>query len=276
MKMSVPWDLLGEYLKVIVGKKKTIKNQELLTFSVGWRKFNSIPTLAIEDYHTRIRMLKYVPEHLHCIVVFWGPLCPINTGILCVKHNCSKSCGWRLLASGSSVVTQTPLRIVKKLKLIGTPFFVHRYSALIQGMFNTDLEASRFQGALVQTPSGNKGTIKQILGEPLNRSRYGSFRATFENRPLLSDIIFIRTCVSVTLPKFYDPITNLITSTKSDLQKIINEKETSCLKSCQHPFRLFTPASNFAGYKKEYIFKTGESGKGYYGEINNYDNTSLN
>ena len=38
----------------------------------------------------------------------------------------------------------------------------------------------------------------------------GSFRATFEDKPLLSDIIFLRAWVAVDLPRFFNPVTNLL------------------------------------------------------------------
>jgi ribosome biogenesis protein BMS1 len=38
----------------------------------------------------------------------------------------------------------------------------------------------------------------------------GSFRATFEDKPLLSDIVFLRAWVAVELPRFYNPVTNLL------------------------------------------------------------------
>lgn len=38
----------------------------------------------------------------------------------------------------------------------------------------------------------------------------GSFRATFEDKPLMSDIIFLRAWVQVELPRLYNPVTNAL------------------------------------------------------------------
>eukprot|EP00747_Dinoflagellata_sp_TGD_P159443 gnl/TRDRNA2_/TRDRNA2_177888_c1_seq4.p1 gnl/TRDRNA2_/TRDRNA2_177888_c1~~gnl/TRDRNA2_/TRDRNA2_177888_c1_seq4.p1 ORF type:complete len:423 (+),score=-27.95 gnl/TRDRNA2_/TRDRNA2_177888_c1_seq4:1047-2315(+) len=247
--------------------KGSIKNQDSLMFSLGWRKFNSIPTFGVEESCTRMRMIKYIPERTHCIVVFWGPICPPNTGFLCVRHGSLDSYGWRLLASGSSFATHTSLRVVKKLKLLGTPYSIYKHTALIQGMFNTDLEASKFRGALIRTPSGIRGTIKQVLGEPLNRDRKGSFRAVFEDKLKLSDIVLMRSWIIIRTPKSYDPIMNLITPTTATDSSHNTKTELSSTNTCHHSLRLFTPASNFIGQKKRSIFKIGESGRGYYEDV---------
>lgn len=44
----------------------------------------------------------------------------------------------------------------------------------------------------------------------MHGAKDGSFRATFEDKPLLSDIVFLRAWVAVDLPRFYNPVTNLL------------------------------------------------------------------
>jgi len=40
----------------------------------------------------------------------------------------------------------------------------------------------------------------------------GSYRATFEDKPLMSDVVFLRAWVAVDLPRFYNPVTNLLSA----------------------------------------------------------------
>jgi ribosome biogenesis protein BMS1 len=55
-------------------------------------------------------------------------------------------------------------------------------------MFNSSLEVAKFESAQIRTVSGVRGILKKALSEP-----EGAFRATFEDKILLSDIVFIKT-----------------------------------------------------------------------------------
>ena len=99
-------------------------------------------------------------------------------------------------------------QIVKKLKLIGTPLKIFRKTAFIQGMFSTALEASKFEGASIKSVSGIRGQIKKALRNTSVPA--GSVRATFEDKILASDTIFLKSWFAIEVPKFYMSITNLL------------------------------------------------------------------
>ena len=92
---------------------------------------------------------------------------------------------------------------MKKLKLIGEPFKVHKNTAFIKGMFNSKLEVAKFQGAQVRTVSGIRGQIKKPVKEG---APDGSYRATFEDKILKSDIVFCKTWYQVEIPRFCNPL----------------------------------------------------------------------
>jgi ribosome biogenesis protein BMS1 len=184
--------------------KKILKCNDPLVFSIGWRRFQSIPTYSTEDPNGRYRYLKYTPEHMHCFATFYGPQAPPNTGILAIQKMTGNIAGFRIAATGIVLELDASFPVVKKLKLVGTPSKIYRNTAFISGMFNSDLEVSRFEGASIKTVSGIRGQVKKAIRE----GQPGSFRATFEDKILLSDIVFCRTWMPVEMKQYYNPVTN--------------------------------------------------------------------
>ncbi|KAG8327225.1 Glycoside hydrolase 2 (Mannanase, beta-galactosidase) [Homalodisca vitripennis] len=150
-------------------------------------------------------MLKYTPEHVVCMAHFWGPITRPNTGFLAVQDVASKQTGFRIVATGSVVDCNKSTDVTKKLKLTGVPLKIYKKTAFIKGMFNSSLEVAKFEGARIKTVSGIRGIIKKAVNKP-----EGAFRATFEDKIQLSDIVFCRMWYGVDIPKLYNPVTSLL------------------------------------------------------------------
>lgn len=111
-------------------------------------------------------------------------------------------------------------------------------------MFNSALEIAKFEGAAIKTVSGVRGQIKRALAKP-----DGHFRATFEDKILLSDIVFLRAWYPIKPHRFYNPATNLIGWQSMRLTGEIRRDEnieTPQLKNSQYrkierPTRHFNP-----------------------------------
>lgn len=109
---------------------------------------------------------------------------------------------FRLAATGVVLEINHSFQIMKKLKLVGEPFKIFKNTAFIKNMFNSSLEVAKFQNAVLRTVSGIRGSIKKCIKE----GPEGSFRATFEDKILLSDIVFCRTWYKIEPSKIYNPI----------------------------------------------------------------------
>jgi len=135
--------------------------------------------------------------------VFYGPLYPLTTAFICVQKLDDKMSHFRIAANGVIVELNQNFQVMKKLKLVGEPFKIHKNTAFVKNMFNSELEVARYEGAKIQTVSGIRGQIKKAAS---NGCPEGSYRATFEDKLKKSDIVFCRTWYQVDIPKFYNPV----------------------------------------------------------------------
>ncbi|WRT64214.1 uncharacterized protein IL334_001143 [Kwoniella shivajii] len=190
---------------------RTLKTNNPIIFSLGWRRFQSLPIYHLDDHSIRNRLLKYTPEHMHCHATFYGPVSAPNTGFCAFNSLTSDAPGFRISATGVVLDIDRSTKIVKKLKLTGTPYKIFKNTAFIKDMFNSALEVAKFEGANIKTVSGIRGQIKKAQGKP-----DGAFRATFEDKILMRDIVFLRAWYSIEPKKLYNPVCSLLLADKGE------------------------------------------------------------
>lgn len=139
---------------------------------------------------------------MHCLATAYSPYLPPNTGVLAFR-NWDKISSFRVSFTGNSLESGPDFAVMKKLKLVGEPYKIFKNSAFIKEMFNSSLEVSKFQHAKIQTVSGIRGSIKKPEGDK------GNFRASFEDRILMSDLVMCKSWVKVEPRKLYNPMVDL-------------------------------------------------------------------
>eukprot|EP00998_Keelungia_sp_KM082_P005522 NODE_183_length_2395_cov_23.454145_g178_i0.p1 GENE.NODE_183_length_2395_cov_23.454145_g178_i0~~NODE_183_length_2395_cov_23.454145_g178_i0.p1 ORF type:complete len:731 (+),score=264.71 NODE_183_length_2395_cov_23.454145_g178_i0:271-2193(+) len=183
---------------------RILKSNDPVTLSLGWRRFQTLPIYAIEDQNGRHRYLKYTPEHMHCMCVFWGPVTPPNNGLVAFQDVMDDSdMKFRAIASGYSMQADDKSCVVKKLRLTGVPLKVSKNTAFIKNMFNSPVEVAMFEGAGIRTVSQIRGVIKKAIP-----GKNGIFRATFQDKILMSDIVTLRTWKAVQPGRLFNPVGN--------------------------------------------------------------------
>jgi len=184
--------------------ERILKSRDPLIISCGWRRFQTMVIYATEDRNGRYRFFKYTPSNEFCHAIFYGPIMSKGSGLLGIQSvDEPEQVGYRIAATGVVLSQDQTIEVMKKLKLIGEPTEVYRKTAFIKGMFNSELEVARFQGAAIQTVSGIRGMIKKAIREPV-----GAFRASFEDRIREKDVVFLRSWVKIPLPKFHVYLTD--------------------------------------------------------------------
>ncbi|XP_073312093.1 uncharacterized protein [Primulina huaijiensis] len=198
--------------------KKVLKTRDPIIVSIGWRRYQTIPIYAIEDSNGRHRMLKYTPEHMHCLAMFWGPLAPPRAGVVAVQNLSNNQSAFRITATATIQEFNHASKIVKKIKLVGHACKIFKKTAFIGDMFTSDLEIARFEGAAIRTVSGIRGQVKKAAKEEIANKfkKKGGFakeaiaRCTFEDKIKMGDIVFLRAWTQVDVPEFHNPLTTAL------------------------------------------------------------------
>lgn len=182
---------------------------------MGWRRFQ----IRLDGSRRSQALSEVHPEFMHCHASFYAAAAPPGSGLVIFQSLGRERAGFRIAATGNVVEVGPEFNVVKKLKLVGEACKVYSNAAFLKEMFNSELEATLYLSASIRTVSGIRGAIKKAVSERARGTadesavahRYtGAFRATFENRVLLSDIVFLRAWVPVEPQRFCTTATTML------------------------------------------------------------------
>ncbi|RVW28268.1 Ribosome biogenesis protein BMS1-like [Vitis vinifera] len=127
-------------------------------------------------------------------------------------HSFPRSCEVELVASMSLVVAVNIVPSQATFRIIATAVVLEfNHAARL-------VKKIKLVGAAVQTASGIRGQVKKAAKEELGNQpkkkgglpREGIARCTFEDRILMSDLVFLRAWTEVEVPCFFNPLTTAL------------------------------------------------------------------
>ncbi|KAI3972976.1 hypothetical protein MKX01_019634 [Papaver californicum] len=172
---------------------KLLNTGNQIIVSAGWRHVTT-PIYAMGySENGGHRILKYTPEHKHCLATFWGPLSPPHTRIAAIRSVSDNKEEFRITAKGAVLDFNHARKIVKKTTRKGTPSRILKNTAFIK--FTSGVETGMLTGSSIRTMSGILGKVNEAVngGEIV--------RCTFKHKIRRSDVVLLRSFTPVNVPQ---------------------------------------------------------------------------
>jgi pre-rRNA-processing protein TSR1 len=144
--------------------KEPLLNKEELVAVIGMRKYTTNPIWSDHGTTNLHKLFRQVdPEQNVIVGTIYGPVAYTPTPILLFKRQTDSD---ELLLVGCGSITDTdPHRVIlKRITLTGTPFRVHKRSAVVRFMFSNPADIDWFKPVELSTRLGARGHIRESLG----------------------------------------------------------------------------------------------------------------
>ncbi|KAI3934411.1 hypothetical protein MKW92_027505 [Papaver armeniacum] len=189
---------------------KLLKSAEPVTVSAGWRRYRTKPIYASEIDDPRHKFLEFIPEHEHCLAMFWGPLVLPHTRIT-VVHGTKEV--FRVAAKAVVLDPKHHFKIMKHSKWEGKFHkTVNERTALIK-FEPEDIDVAEFKGEYIRTESGIWGKVNKVI------KRKGIARCEFEKEICESDIFIMPVLCEAAAPCFFKRRYSTVPVYKDSLKK---------------------------------------------------------
>ncbi|KAI3911257.1 hypothetical protein MKW92_029630 [Papaver armeniacum] len=189
---------------------KLLESAEPVTVSAGWRRYRTKPIYASEIDDPRHKFLEFIPEHEHCLAMFWGPLVLPHTRIT-VVHGTKEV--FRVAAKAVVLDPEHHFKIMKHSKWEGKFYkTVNERTALIK-FEPEDIDVAEFKGESIRTESGIWGKVNKVI------KRKGIATCEFEKGICESDIFIMPVLCQAVAPCFFKRRYSTVPVNKDSLKK---------------------------------------------------------
>ncbi|KAI3906426.1 hypothetical protein MKW92_040531 [Papaver armeniacum] len=200
----------------------SLKSNDPIVVSVGWRRYQTLPVYT-RDHGGRRRMLQYTSEDENCVATFWGPLAPSGAGVVVLRSSADNKAAFQILAT-AVVLDYHAVKIWKKIKRIGTPCLILKKTALIKGLFTSDDEVDLFRNLKIKTEDGIRGAVieaaKPDCGELNRQPTEGIARCTFDRMIHMGSIIVMSAWSKIEVPSISNQPMAVLEPSNSVLQSM--------------------------------------------------------
>lgn len=248
--------IVNKYYKNAINDLNKWYNLSLSNISVGWHKLNlkNIGLLSIGNIITTTIQKNNILLNIKYKVAGYP---------FFVYSIDTNNVPFKILFNGKFENNQ---KLYQEYNLVGYPKIIKINTAIIQGMFTSKEECSRFILAKIITSNGIRGIIKTPIG------KQGDFRATFEGNILMSDIILL---------KVKEELNTAITNIKTIESQIINinscntiNTNTGYLNKLYSKLYKLTNKNNKLDEIKQYLFENNNNNNSNSNSDNDYINKS--
>ncbi|KAI3844798.1 hypothetical protein MKX03_024340 [Papaver bracteatum] len=216
----------------------SLKSNDPIVVSVGWRRYQTLPIYTL-DRGGRRRMLQYTPEDENCVATFWGPLAHSGAGVVVLPSSADNKAAFQILAT-AVVLDYHAVKIWKKIKRTGTPCLILKKTALIKGLFTSYDEVDLFRNVKIKTEDGIRGAVieaaKPDCGELNSQPTGGIARCTFDCMIHMGSIIILSAWSKTEVPRISNqPMTILEPSNSvwQSIDSIETQKKLDGARDCK-------------------------------------------
>lgn len=233
--------IVNKYYKNAINDLNKWYNLSLSNISIGWHKLNlkNIGLLSIGNIITTTIQKNNILLNIKYKVAGYP---------FFVYSIDTNNVPFKILFNGKFENNQ---KLYQEYNLVGYPKIIKINTAIVQGMFTSKEECSRFILAKIITSNGIRGIIKTPIG------KQGDFRATFEGNILMSDIILL---------KVKEELNTAITNIKTIESQVINinscntiNTNTGYLNKLYSKLYKLTNKNNKLDEIKQYLFENNNN-----------------